>query len=1130
MPDTPDGGDGARPAVDFTQEIRFAVVMYGGSSLAIYINGVAQELFHLVRATAPERPDADGLSRRALLAEDELGGTERVYRKLGQMLVRGRDRRDPEGVAPADPLRTRFVIDVLTGTSAGGINAVFLAKALANDQSLDKLKTLWITQAGVETLLNDAGSDNGLGLGKPDRPNSLLNSRRMYWELLAAMRGMDDDSPAEDDRARSPYADELDLFVTATDMNGRLLHLRLADDVATERRHRNVFRFSYHTPRAGGADRNDFTAQYNPFLAFAARCTSAHPAAFEAMKLSDIDPVLKKSPAGGRRELGAEDPGLRKFYEEYADASDAGAAAAAADGRRAGPPGVRFQERPFNDGGVLDNSPFSFATESLPLRHADAPVDRKLIYIEPSPEHPELDEERPERPDFVSNALMSLSTLPRYQTIVEDIVRVLERNRLIERVSHITQGMEKDLRLIHGDRPPPKPSRDRFLDRIKDRATLLEWIRGKGTSWGSYQRLRVAGVTDDMALLVARAAGFSEESDEFVAVRYLVRDWRERNYDPHMEGGKKAEIAFLVHFDLLWLMRRVRFVLNKLNELSCLDENARRIAGVPRGRELSPDWPGEGEEQSFREAVLKTRRGLNAAYTLLRRERNRLWSRDASANPFRGAVAALEITSHDLLLLLREPTDQKRRDRATELLAAELAGQPDPPAPRRTRGQAVEDLTAEVMRELKKGIDAARALCGAAVFTPAPKVRLPEEGPPRALDSLEGLTLSVVGPLAPDPPLPATKWEWLLRRTLEYYYRNFDDYDLISYPILYSTDVGEEMDTVEVFRISPQDARSLIDERDGLRHLAGTTLGNFGAFFERRFRENDIMWGRLDGAERLVHALLPNEADRAARDGLIAEAHKAIIIEETMARHLREGDKAELRALVNSELALSGEGEDGRRLAARLAERLRGAGIDASLRSFLHTFLEGADLRRKFVEEFREGYQAARRFTPEQTLDTAARASRVFGRMLETYAHERGHTSRVLLWGARLSRWAWGLVEVAIPGRIPHIWARYLLKMLYLFELVLLVGGVAFGSRDVQQFGIVALLVTAALHVLLTVVGDYVRSDAGSPARGGLWWSVTRGLVPGLVIGALAGVLYFTREAWFGRAVDALVAFLQGLK
>jgi hypothetical protein len=40
------------PRMEVRKEIRFAVVMYGGVSLAIYINGVAQELLKMVRATA----------------------------------------------------------------------------------------------------------------------------------------------------------------------------------------------------------------------------------------------------------------------------------------------------------------------------------------------------------------------------------------------------------------------------------------------------------------------------------------------------------------------------------------------------------------------------------------------------------------------------------------------------------------------------------------------------------------------------------------------------------------------------------------------------------------------------------------------------------------------------------------------------------------------------------------------------------------------------------------------------------------------------------------------------------------------------------------------------------------------
>src|SRR5262245_62117872 len=109
---------------DFTQEIRFAVVMYGGSSLAIYMNGVAQELLRLVRATAPDRNIWTNTHVK------DVSGSERIYRDLGRMLSRGQPPKVQLGAN--DAIRTRFVIDVLSGTSAGGINAVFLAKAFAN--------------------------------------------------------------------------------------------------------------------------------------------------------------------------------------------------------------------------------------------------------------------------------------------------------------------------------------------------------------------------------------------------------------------------------------------------------------------------------------------------------------------------------------------------------------------------------------------------------------------------------------------------------------------------------------------------------------------------------------------------------------------------------------------------------------------------------------------------------------------------------------------------------------------------------------------------------------------------------------------------------------------------------------
>jgi hypothetical protein len=60
-----------------------------------------------------------------------------------------------------------------------------------------------------------------------------------------------------------------------------------------------------------------------------------------------------------------------------------------------------------------------------------------------------------------------------------------------------------------------------------------------------------------------------------------------------------------------------------------------------------------------------------------------------------------------------------------------------------------------------------------------------------------------------------------------------------------------EFDPVRVDRISPEDCHAI---RDGLREetLRGKEFFNFGAFFSRSYRENDYLWGRLHGAERMM--------------------------------------------------------------------------------------------------------------------------------------------------------------------------------------------------------------------------------------------------------------------------------------
>ena len=50
-------------------------------------------------------------------------------------------------------MRTRVVVDVIAGTSAGGINGICLAKALAHDLSLDGFRDLWFNRGDIDGLL-----------------------------------------------------------------------------------------------------------------------------------------------------------------------------------------------------------------------------------------------------------------------------------------------------------------------------------------------------------------------------------------------------------------------------------------------------------------------------------------------------------------------------------------------------------------------------------------------------------------------------------------------------------------------------------------------------------------------------------------------------------------------------------------------------------------------------------------------------------------------------------------------------------------------------------------------------------------------------------------------------------------
>jgi patatin-related protein len=963
----------ATPAMDITQETRFAIVMYGGVSLAIYINGVAQELLRLVRATAAS-PSTPGVP---MLNTDSLRGTEKIYRRLGQMLGReGAEERSP--VDASSPIRTRFVVDILSGTSAGGINAVFLAKAIANNQDISELRRLWLEEGDIEKLINDGRGQSPLKRLRQPKPKSLLDSQRMLDVLRFALDGMDKASPPT---PAASLADELDLFITTTDLQGLPVSLRLADGVVQERRHRNVFQLRYD--RRPGTARNDFRPQNNAFLAFVSRCTSAFPFAFEPMSLGQL---------GGPKAVEE----WADFFPTYREPETKMVPAA-------------LRERPFADGGYLDNKPFSYALDALAFRRSNVPVDRKLIYIEPSPEDLLANSPRDETPNAIENVAAALF-LARYETIREDLQRILARNRVMERVGVFLENTERDL----GQYPEAQPiTGEDFATRDLDEMILQE-----GVGYGGYHRLKVANLTDDIARLVSRTLEFDEDSDEFLAIRYLVREWRQSRFaaNPRRSAlpGQETENAFLVKYDLGYRLRRLSFVLDKIDQLLTLGPKAKEMVEIHAKIELPPT----GEERAqFRRELMRMRDALTAVFRTLRRAYDSLATAGAG-NPLALAVAATGLTRRDLAEILAPKRDAERVAKATEVLSS--------------RADAFDDLAEALANEVETRTNAAAA--------DADRILEPEPG--------------------------AAQYAAIATSIVSHYYLFFDRYDLLAYPLLYTAGVSGEYTQVDVLRISPRDAPRLVDESSQPRRkLAGTAFMNFGAFLDAGWRRNDFLWGRLDGAERLISALLPEKRDEVVRERLIKRAQVAILKEEVVS-----ADASTLSQLLADAMAGTEEGDQSEKALRNLVARNFGTPINAPLHAALRRSLAPSALHAFFAS----GYEVGRRLNPRRLLSVIARCTHVIGGMLETVAASYRLSGKPGLWLSRAGRVFWGLVEVAVPRSLGTLFWHHWLGVLYILELLVVFGGLALSFKGIYQFGLIALSITLALHFVTLLIGDYV--------------------------------------------------------
>jgi patatin-related protein len=110
------------------------------------------------------------------------------------------------------------------------------------------------------------------------------------------------------------------------------------------------------------------------------------------------------------------------------------------------------------------------------------------------------------------------------------------------------------------------------------------------------------------------------------------------------------------------------------------------------------------------------------------------------------------------------------------------------------------------------------------------------------------------------------------RRTMLLGYLGFTLFDIATLPLLQGEGI-DEFDPIKVDRISPDDARS-IRTGGAAAMLKGIEFNNFGAFFSRAYRENDYLWGRLHGVDRLVDILVSAMPDGVTLEEAVVQTLK----------------------------------------------------------------------------------------------------------------------------------------------------------------------------------------------------------------------------------------------------------------
>lgn len=456
----------------------------------------------------------------------------------------------------------------------------------------------------------------------------------------------------------------------------------------------------------------------------------------------------------------------------------------------------------FVDGGVLDNRPFSYTTEAIYYRTADRPVNRQLFYLDPNPESfvDSTKFKEMEQPTVWEVITGSLISLPRYESISKDLQQIKGINDKIRRYNLLLKSVDEE---------------------VSEQTTEAK---------NRYWRCRLVSLRDSVLSVIfdnQYFVGKEQEQEELLEKSAILLT----QFINNSEEIKKREETLnslaqdVENLDIQYAIRKHNFLLSQIYSLisDAITKDTDDITKYTELKNLANKITWLLELLKVIDQVIKE----VIKFEPVRQKFYQLITEDEEDNNQQSVNLKRKKIYDYLLTLLRLILDS----------------------------QDLADVTVENLKELN--FDKIHSI-GDNLRKKVKDVALDQDW--------EALTITKGETILEKIEQASAKLLTEQSENVESAIGKFEKFQLIDqviYPYQYLSDV-QNNSLIKLVRISPNDADKGFGKDKGLEEkLAGDQFRAFGGFFKKSWRSNDILWGRLDGLNRIVDGLLTSESLKA---------------------------------------------------------------------------------------------------------------------------------------------------------------------------------------------------------------------------------------------------------------------------